>query len=191
MMKRVLCVCFVFGLMSGSVSAYVEFLGADGVDTTYTATTGLLDLSEAGIVITAGNDDGSQDAIVGGSFAMTSNFISGFHFEGGAFEFADGAATTIISGNILEINFTEFDGLLLGSGVAEMLVENLPEDYVIPGPAETVTVSFNITPAFSDFNSDFSGQSKVNFLLPEPVPEPVTFTLLALGGLMLRKRKIS
>ena len=188
-MKRVLCACLVFGLMSGSVSAYVEFLGADGVNTTYTATTGLLDLSEAGIVITAGNDDDSQDAIVGGSFAMTSNFISGFHFEGGAFEFADGTATTIISGNILEINFTEFDGLLLGSGVAEMLVENLPEDYVIPGPAETVTVTFNITPAFSDFSSDFSGQSKVNFLLPEPVPEPVTLTLLALGGLMLRKRK--
>ena len=191
MRKVVMCAFLMFGLMNVPVSAYVVFLGADGVDTSYTASSGLLEVSEIDIVITIANDDGSQSAIVDGSFDMTSNFDSGMHFAGGDFEFADDTATAIILGDIIEINFIEFNGLLLGSGVAEILVENLPEEYTIPSPAEAIMVFFDITPAFTDFNSDFSGESEINFLLSEPVPEPATICLLSFGGFLLRRKRKS
>jgi hypothetical protein len=107
----------------------------------------------------------------------------GTHFEGGTFSFSD-ASSVLLSGNVISVDFQEVYGLLGGSGQAEVLVENLEGNLL--GFSEIVTITFNINPPFKSFDQNFSGLSKVNFL----VPEPATLSILAVGAsLFIRKRK--
>ena len=184
-MKR-LCVVLSILLVSQFALGGVEFVGVDGVETTFDAGTGELTMDGSSLVITIDYDGATpQDAISLGTFELTTMLVSGNHFEGGTFAFAD-TSGTLLSGDIVAIDFAAiamFD-LMVGSGSATVLVENLDGDLL--GDAEIVSITFQMDPAVDDFTEDFSGLSKVNFV----VPEPATLGLLGLGGLLfVRKRK--
>ena len=181
-MKKLLVVLSV-ALMSQFALGGVEFLGVDGADTAFDANTGLLTISGNPLVITIDYDDGTpQSSVNPGTFDLSTTLMSGMHFEGGTFEFTD-TSNVLLSGTVTEIDFETAFGFLVGSGSAEVLVENLDGDLL--GGAEILTITFNIQPPVSDFEADFTGLSKVNFL----VPEPTSLILLALGGLAFRRRK--
>jgi hypothetical protein len=171
-------------LIAPILSAGVEFLGVDGVPTSYVANTGALSMGGSSLVITVDYNDGSpQSSISPASFLLTTSRVSGSHFEGGTFSFSD-ATSVLLSGDVISVDFQQVFGLLAGSGQAEVLVENLEGNLL--GFSEIVTITFNINPPFKSFEQDFQGLSKVNFL----VPEPATLSILAVGAsLFIRKRK--
>ncbi len=177
-------VCLVL-LLAVPAEAGVEVVGVDVVQTNYTAGTGVLLMDDSGLVVTIDYDDSpTQGEISPAGFTLSTNFVSGMQFAGGTFEFIDeNDSSVIISGNVLTVNFEEAVGFLVGNGTAQVLVSNLA-GYPV-GPSDIVSITFNLDPAFTDFGQDYAGDSKVNFL----VPEPTTLALLGLGGLLLRKRK--
>ena len=181
-MKRFFVVLSVL-LVSQFVLGGIDFLGVDGVQTNFVADTGVLSMSGSSLVITLSYDDGTpQSSISPGTFSLNSTLDSGMHFIGGTFEFTD-TSNVLLSGNVTSIDFNTFAGLITGSGAAEVLVENLEGNLL--GNAEIVTLSFNISPPVQNFDADFQGLSKVNFL----VPEPATLAILSLGGILLRRKK--
>ena len=181
---RKLCIVLSILLMSQFVSGGVEYLGVDGVDTAFVASTGVLTISGNLLVITLDYDDATpQSSVNPGTFSMTTMLVSGTHFEGGTFEFTD-TSTVLLSGDITAIDFAPMFDFMVGSGDAVVLVENLVGDLL--GNAEIVSITFNMNPPASDFTQDFSGLSRVNFY----IPEPATLGLLGLGGLLfVWKRK--
>lgn len=182
-MMRKIGVLLSLLLVSQIAFASVEFLGVDGVPTSYVASTGVLSMSGSDLVITIDYNDGSpQSSIDSGTFSLNTTRDSGFHFEGGSFQFTDGS-TVLLEGDVISIDFEEVFSFLAGSGVAEVLGENL--DGNLLGYSEIVTITFSIDPGFEGFDTDFSGLSKVNFL----VPEPATFGILAVGAIFLRRKR--
>ena len=141
----------------------------------------------SGLVVTIDYDDGSdQGSISPASFNLSTTFFSGMQFTGGTFAFTDntgGGSSVIISGNVIGVDFIGGGSVLVGEGTAQVLVSNLA-GYPV-GPSDIVSLTFNLSPHFTDFNHDYSGLSKMNFL----VPEPATMCLLGLGGLLLRRRR--
>jgi hypothetical protein len=153
-------------LIAPILSAGVEFLGVDGVPTSYVANTGALSMGGSSLVITVDYNDGSpQSSISPASFLLTTSRVSGSHFEGGTFSFSD-ATSVLLSGDVISVDFQEVYGLLGGSGQAEVLVENLEGNLL--GFSEIVTITFNINPPSRALIRMSSGLSKVNFLVPEP-----------------------
>jgi hypothetical protein len=182
-MKK-LAVVFSILLVSQFAFAGVEFIGVDGANTTFVANSGLLSMSGNPLVITIDYDDATPQSYINpGTFDLSTTLVTDMHFEGGTFEFTD-TTNTLLSGTVtaIDFEFTSF-GYLVGSGIADVLVENLDGDLL--GDAEIITITFNIEPPVTNFDEDFEGLSKVNFL----VPEPATLSLLALGGLALRRRR--
>jgi hypothetical protein len=182
-MKKFIVILLV--LIASTAQAGVEFVGVDGVQTAYTASTGVLLMNDTDLVVTIDYDDGNpQSSISPASFNLSTSFVSGTSFAGGTFVFTDeNDSSVILSGNVLAVNFTSAGSFLVGDGTAQVLVSNLA-GYPV-GPSDIVSITFNLNPAFTNFNQDYSGLSKVNFL----VPEPATMALLGLGGLLLRRRK--
>lgn len=182
MMKKFYVVLAIL-LVSQFAVAGVEFIGVDGVDTAFDAGTGVLTMSASSLVITLDYDGATpQSSINPGSFDMTTTLVSGGHFAGGTFAFTD-TSGTLLSGNIVAIDFAAVFDLMVGSGDAVVTVENL--DGNLLGAAEIVSISFNLDPAVSDFSQSFTGLTKVNFI----VPEPATMAILGLGSLLVIRRK--
>ena len=187
-MKKLLVLTLAGFLCIATAQAGVDFVGVDGVQTDYTAATGVLLMDDSGLVVTVDYDDGSsQGSVSPASFNLNTTFDSGMHFSGGTFAFTDnsgGGSSVIISGNVIGVDFAGAGGFLVGSGTAEVQVSNLA-GYPV-GVSDVVSLTFSLSPAFTDFNQSYTGLSKVNFL----VPEPATLAILGLGGLMLLRRRV-
>lgn len=165
--------------------AGLDFIGIDGVQTDYTAGTGQLLMDQDGLKVIIDYDDGSpQGSIDMASFTLSTGYNSGMQFTGGTFSFLDNTNTVIIAGNVLTVDFFSGGSLLMGEGTVQVTQSNLA-GYPL-GISDIVSLTFSLSPSFTDFQQDYSGLSKVNFL----VPEPATLALLGLGGLLLRKRRI-
>ncbi len=183
-MKKLLLLVAAGFLCAAVSQAGIDLVGVDGVQTNYTAADGVLLMDDSGLVITITYDDDTQDSISDAGFLLTTTFDAGMHFAGGTFEFKDAADAVLLSGNVIGIDFTATtSGFLVGNGQAEVLVSNLAG--YPSGASDIVSLTFNLSPAFTDFTQDYSGLSKVEFL----VPEPATLALLGLGGWLLRKRR--
>jgi len=185
-MKKFIVLTLAGVLCIAAAQAGISGIGVDFVQTNYTAGNGELVMDDSGLVVTIDYDNGDpQGEINPASFYLKTQHDSGMHFAGGTFVFTDntGVASTIISGTVIGVDFSNAGSFLVGEGTAEVLVSNLA-GYPL-GSSEIVSITFNLDPAFTDFGQDYSGLSKVNFL----VPEPATMALLALGGMLIRKRK--
>lgn len=165
--------------------AGVISVGLDYVATVYNAESGVLSMEDAGLLATLTYADNSQGGIFNAKFSMDTTRVSEAEFSGGNFSLTSADGTTVYLSGIVNsaiFEYSESTQKLSGSGSAEVLVENL--DGYLLGPAEIVAITFNL-PGIIDFEEDFTGDSKVNFL----VPEPATMTLLGLGGILLRRKK--
>jgi hypothetical protein len=183
-MKNFIVVTLVWALCAVAAHAGVQLVGVDGVDTDYTANTGVFLMADSGLVITVEYDDNTQSSISPAGFTLSTAYVSGMSFTGGTFVFTDeDDSSVILSGNVLTVNFQPALGFLVGNGTAQVLVSNLA-GYPV-GPSDIVSITFNLNPAFTDFEQDYTGDSKVNFL----VPEPATMLLVGLGAVLLRKKK--
>lgn len=184
-MKKFIVLTLAVALCIAAAQAGIEGVGVDFVQTNYTADGGALVMNDSGLVVTIDYDDGSdQGSIDPASFYLSTTFVSEMSFAGGTFVFTDESdSSVILSGNVLSVDFIDAGSFLVGDGQAQVLVSNLA-GYPV-GPSDIVSITFNLDPAFTDFGQDYSGLSKVNFL----VPEPATMALLALGGLMIRRKK--
>jgi hypothetical protein len=182
-MKKFIVVALVWVLCAVAAHAGVKLVGVDGVDTDYTASTGVFSMADSGLVITVEYDDNTQASISNSVFGLNTTYFSGMSFTGGTFAFTDSSSSVILSGNVLTVDFQPALGFLVGNGTAQVLVSNLA-GYPV-GPSDIVSITFNLNPAFTNFQRDYTGDSKVNFL----VPEPATMLLVGLGAVLLRKKK--
>jgi hypothetical protein len=184
-MKKFIVLTLAAVLCVTAAQAGVVSVGLDYVATTYEAESGALSMDDAGLLVTLTYADDSQGGIFDAKFTMDTTRDSGFEFSDGNFSLTNADETTVyLSGSVYSavFDYGASTGKLSGSGDAEVLVENL--DGYLLGPAEIVTITFNL-PGIIDFEEDFTGDSKVNFL----VPEPATMCLLGLGTLLLRRKK--
>jgi hypothetical protein len=181
-MKKLLLTLGAF-LCVAVAQAGVDFVGVDGIATTYDSGSKTLSMVDSAVII-AEYDDNTQLTFDPASLSLITYYDSGMLFTGGTFEFIDESGPSVIlSGNVLSIQFQEVFGYLAGSGQAEVLVSNLA-GYPL-GDSEIVSITFDLNPTFTDFSQDYTGDSKVNFV----VPEPITLSILGLGGLLLRRKK--
>ena len=120
--------------------------------------------------------------------ASTGVIASG-EFAEGSLSFLDSGANTLLAGDILGLNLIEiYDnvGILAGDGRFVVSGGSLSGDFV-PPLGDIVQITFQVAPAtLRDFSQNFSGISNLTLT---PIPEPATMGLLAIGGLLLSRRK--
>jgi|GEM_PF-6956791 len=179
-MKK-LVVLSLFCVFATITQAGLVGVGLDYVDTSYTAATRVFSMNDSGLLAVLQHDNNTQTYLMGISIQLATTYASGMSFAGGDFVISD-VGGTLLAGNVISVDFTAGATTLAGEGKAQVTTSNLNGFPV--GPADIISITFNLTPAFADFNQNYTGDSKVNF----QVPEPVTMCLLGLGGLLLRKR---
>lgn len=175
----ILCACAIS-------QAGISYVGFDGVETSYSVSSGILQLDDTDLVITIGYDNGTQSAYANdASLELSTSFVSGMQFAGGTFVMTDqGDSSVMLSGDVLSVDFMIFNGKLYGDGQVEILVSNL-DGYPI-GLSEIISITSELDPTFVGFdNQDYTGLTKGNLV----VPEPATMALLGLGSLVLIRRK--
>jgi hypothetical protein len=183
-MKKLIVMTLVCVVCVAAAHAGVKAVGVDVVNTSYIASTGLFSMAQSGLEVTITYDDGSpQGSISNAGFSLNTAYISGMNFTGGTFAFTDNSSAVILSGDVLSVDFQQAFDFLVGKGTAQVKVSNLA-GYPV-GPSDIVSITFELDPAFTDFEQDYTGESKVNFL----VPEPATMLLMGLGAVLLRKKK--
>lgn len=182
-MKKFIVVALTWVLCAAAAHAGVSGVGLDAVSTSYTASTGVFSMSEGGLVATVDYDDNTQASISSTSFSLTTNFVSRMSFTGGTFRLTDSASAVILSGNVLLVDFYAGGRTISGEGKAQVLVSNLA-GYPV-GPSDIVSITFKLAPAFTGFSQNYTGDSKVDLI----VPEPATMLLVGLGAVLLRKKK--
>jgi hypothetical protein len=174
-MKRFIVVLAVL-LGSQFTFAGLAFIGVDGVDTTFVESSGLLLMDGDLLVVTLGTSDGSaQTAITGASFTMNAA-IGG----PGTFSIKNSFSNVIIAGTVEPIQIED----ILNMGVISGEV-TITEDTLGAGLTKGVFRVEGLVFTATDTQDGFEGLAKVNIV----VPEPLTMSLLGLGGLFIRRRK--
>ena len=180
----VLCVAAAQGVVVPQ--AGIKSVGVLDVDTTFTASTGVFSIYESGLLLVIEYDDGSpQSGILGVTFDLQTDYASGMRFEGGSFGIYD-SGNLLLGGDVISVDFeTGHSGSTL-SGVGQALVTYSDLAGYPVGASDIVSLTFGLSPAFTGFDQDYVGESKVNLV----VPEPATVALLGLGAVgLLRKRR--
>lgn len=176
-------------------------MNATYLDTSFAATggehgRGELTVSDAADIVIE-NADG-QITYAGGTVRLVASLfddrsadgIATGDFRGGTVTVANDMGIEMLTGDLVSLELQDVldgAGLLSGPGRFEVtggyLADAFGEQF-----GDIVQITFDIDPAgIDDFSGAFTGFSNITLT---PIPEPVTLTLLTLGGLaMLRRRK--
>lgn len=200
-MKRervaVLLSVMVLLAVGSASSATIQSMSATDLDTSFTASDGLLSIFDNADIVVE-DTLGGQNTYVLGEFGLNTSLqtdtssggIASGSFVGGALSFIDSGDNALLTGNIVYLELVEaFDGwgILTGQGQFEVTGGILEPDFAL-SLGNIVQITFNVSPgSISNFSADFTGSSNITVM---PIPEPATICLLGLGALgLLRRRK--
>lgn len=174
-MKRFIVVLTVL-LVSQFTFAGLAFISVDGVDTTFIDSSGKLSMSGDFLVVTLDNNDGSpQNSISGATFTLDA--ING----SGTFSLINSFSNVIVTG---DLEYVQASDDIYGMRVLSADV-TITEDGIGAGLIGGTFRIGGLTFPATNTATGFTGLSDVNIY----VPEPLTMSLLGLGGLFIRRRK--